>query len=342
MAAVAVAAIGCDRKPRLLPAGSDSTGVVDSAMVRLRNVQQMWESGGASEQAAAHTAAALWESIEGLPPAEWKDRADLMLDSLGIGSESAASDCALLVNFFTRSDPSGGSWPYLFACGRKPQAVEGRNLRLWSLVTRGLGGDPAASASAGAAALFGRRAGPGQQPVLMVWVSKKDGSWDLSQTLGPDSLGGIGTADFETVADTTVELMTRAYRTPPFFDECATCPHLYKMHRFRWGPRDFTQSAPDSLVPSPYATFVQFIQALVSNDRTRAYRLAGNDGLVDQAVDREWGKPRGSWRVAPAATETPQQIVFFRGDREAYRVHFSKWGEDWVITSFEETARNIE
>jgi hypothetical protein len=46
--------------------------------------------------------------------------------------------------------------------------------------------------------------------------------------------------------------------------------------------------------------------------------------------------------VAPGAGETPSQMVFFRGDQEAYRVFFTRRGDQWVITGFEETTRSLE
>lgn len=343
---IAVAAAGCDRKPRLVPAGADSTGAADSSTVRLRGVQTMWE-GAASSEAAEQTARVVWERIAASPPTEWKERGDLLLDSLNIGYESAAGDCGLLVNFFSRSDPGAGSWPYLFTCASPRlayQGVEGRNLRLTSMATRGIATEGRMVEGApGVAALFARRAGAGQQPVLMTWkANEKTRRWELSQTLGPDSLGGTGTADFETPADTTIELQARTYRTPSSFEECATCPHFYKIHRFRWGARDFVRAAPDSLVPSPYATFVMFIQALNTDDRDRAMRCVADGRVFDQARELDWGRPRGIWRVAPAANETPQHVVFFRGDQEAYRVSFVQDRGDWLISAFETTTRTLE
>jgi hypothetical protein len=336
---------GCNRRTQLVPADADSTGVVDSSAVLLRDVQSSWEA-EASSEAAELTARAVSARIAGLPPAEWEERADLLLDSLAVGYESAAGDCGLLINLFSRSDPSAGSWPWLFTCDRltpRAQPVEGKNLKLTNLVTRGLAPGVATNRPPGVAALFGRRAGAGHQPVLMVWsADPRDGSWDLAQTLGPDSLGGTGTGDFEAPADTVIELVTRTYRNPASFAECATCPHLYKIHRYRWGAKSFERMGPDSLVPSPYASFVAFVQSLAANDFERARRFASEDNVVDQARHLDWGGRRGAWRVAPGAGETPSQMVFFRGDQEAYRVFFTRRGDQWLITGFEETTRSLE
>ena len=338
---------GCQRKTQFFQ-GSDSSGVaVDSGSVQLRELQIQWEAGG-GEDAARLGAQALLERVRGLAPGEWKSSADALLDSLGIGFESADGPCGLAVNFFARSDPGAGSWPWLFTCGEhgpSAQSIEGKNLRLLALTTRALvsSGPPPTSPAPGVAALFARRAGAGLQPVLMTWKRAKDGArWALDQTLGSDSLGGVGTGEFSARSDTLIELVTRTYRTPAFFAECATCPHLFKLHRFRWGAEDYARAAPDSTIPSPYATFVAFIQALVTNDVAAAEALTTDRELVERARELDWGRPKGAWRVAPAANESPNPIVFFRGDAEAYRVHFDQLGDHWRISTFEDAPRTVE
>jgi hypothetical protein len=286
--------------------------------------------------------------LDGRPATEWKKTADNFLDSLGVGTESASSDCVLLLNFFARSDPSSGSWPYLYWCDDKDaagyQAVAGKSLRLFSVASRGFKSAKSAGPPRprGAATLFGRRAGSGQQPMLMVWELPAPGkSWKLAQTLGPDSLGGTGTGEFESLSDTTVDLLVRTYRTPGYFEECATCPHVYELHRFRWDDEGFHR-IEDTVVPSPYSTFVAFIRAVMANDEDRAKPLITKGSLWDDARKLDWGKPRGSWRIAPATDETPATMVFFRGQEEAYRVEFERSGGQWLIAGFEAVPRTVE
>ena len=81
------------------------------------------------------------ERLMARPPAEWKASADALLDSLEVGAETAAGNCALVINFFARADPVAGSWPYVFWCGTKaPQttAIEGKDLHLYQVEARGL------------------------------------------------------------------------------------------------------------------------------------------------------------------------------------------------------------
>jgi len=345
LVATLMIADACQRKPRFEPMRDSTGALVDSITVLEREVQDLWDS-GPSDDAAAASARILFERLRDLKASDWKHRADQFLDSLGVGSETAAAPCVLAVNFFARSDPASGSWPYLYWCGEEGaryQPVEGRDLRLLSLQSRGFQSDRSAGPAGlrGAAALFARRAGGGQQPLLMVWsVSSGAKKWDLVQTLGPDSLGGVGTGEFERPGD-AVELVARTYRTPGYFEECATCPHVFELHRFRWGAEGFNR-VEDKLVPSPYSTFVAFIRAVMANDDDLAETFVSKRSLVGAARRFDWQKPRGIWRIAPATDETPQQMVFFRGQEEAYRVEFERNGEAWLIAGFEPVTRSVE
>jgi hypothetical protein len=333
----------CHRKPQFVPAEADSTsaGSVDSASVRLRQAQNRWEA-GPSPEAAATVVAALADRIQHQQPSDWKSAADALLDSLGVGAETASAECLLAVNLFSRSDPASGSWPYLLWCGSRgplAQAIEGKGLHLFQLVARG---DPRAKRTdCAAAALFGSRGAGGQQPLLMMWRLGIGDRWSLAQTLGPDSLGGVGTGEFRADSDTAIDLVTRTYRTPRYFEECATCPHLYRTRRFRWGAAGF-ERAEEVAVDSPYSTFVQFIQALMAGDRDQAARLVTNPSLVDQAHRLDWGTPKGVWRIAPAMDESPSRMTFFRGEREAYAVQFAQQGQSWLIAGFESAPRTVE
>ena len=47
------------------------------------------------------------------------------------------------------------------------------------------------------------------------------------------------------------------------------------------------------MASSPYAAFVQLIQALLANDRDAAERLVTERRLLDQARKAEWNKSKG-------------------------------------------------
>lgn len=336
---VAIAAGGCQRRGRFKPLPPDSTavGVADSLAAAADAAVKRWEA-GADEDAARLSATVVLGAIRPLPSGEWSGRVRTLLDSLSIGAEIAEAPSGLLVNFFARADPERGSWPYLFWSthkGPRQQAVEGRDLRLVEMATRG-----GAKPPAGVAALFARRGASGGQPIAFAWKSAAGGAFSLAQTLGSDSLGGAGSGEFVR-ADTTIELHTRTYRTARGFTECATCPHVYTLNRFRWGPVGFVRESGHQ-VPSPYSTFVRFVQALQANDREAGFAELTDGSLWDQARQFEWHQPRGLWRVAPSTDETAREMVFFRGEQEAYRAHFESRVGDWKISGFEATSRTVE
>jgi len=332
---------GCGRRPRIEGAPPDTAhvAIADSTTRLLRDAQAGWEGGGGD--AAAHaSAAALLADLRARPGDAWEDRARALLDSLAIGAEIASARGVLAVNFFSRADPDAGSWPYLYWSDGKQarlQPIEGAGLHLLAAVVRG-GGESAA----GVALVMGRRAGGGQQPLVMTWSHPRaTASWTLAQTLGPDSLGGIGTAEFQAVTDSSADLVARTYTGARGFDECAMCPHIYRTRRFHWGAAGFAR-VQDAEVASPYATFVKFVQALVAGDNDGAALRVVNGDLLDRARRLEWNRARGLWRVAPDTDESAQQMVFFRGKDEAYRVDFAARGADWVIAGFEPTTRSVE
>ena len=358
LACALVAALpGCQRKPQFVPASADSALTVprDSLAGQVRALQERWGAGGAGEDAARLTAEVLLRDLRAQvgadPGVSWERRARALLDSLDVGAEFAGAPCVLVVNFFSRSDPTAGSWPWVYWCGEGgadsgsvilAQSVEGQNLSLVAVASRGLAGAsamPSPAAPRGIAALFARRSGSGQQPMLMTW--RAGPRLELAQALGPDSLGGVGTGAFESHGDSGVVLATRTWQPTPRFDECATCPHVFRLRRFRWGADGFAR-VEDQLIASPYVAFVQLIQALTAGDRNAALRRVTGSALLEAARRADWATVRGSWRAAPGSEEDGDQMVFYRGPSEAWKVHFVRRGGDWLVDSFAPTTRVIE
>ena len=338
----------CQRRSNivLVPPDSTASGVVDSSVIALRDAQQMWESGD-PQAAAAATAKVLARDFIGHEPGEWRERASYLMDSLGVGGEFADAPCALMVNFFSRSNPEGGSWPYLYWCGTKGAAVqeiEGKNMHLQSIIARGVVATGVGADSVQrVAAAFVRRSAGGAQPLVMTWALPVKGAehWTVLQTLGADSLGGFGTANFEGVSGLSPELVVRSYRIAPGFVECATCPHAYSTSRFTWDAQGFTRTVTKA-VASPYATFASFIHALVSNNRIVAEEFVSDPTLVLTATRLEWHVKKGPWRTAPGDSESPSSMTFLRGPKDAYAVHFRSQGQGWVITGFEPSTALAE
>ena len=345
IAAVAIVSVlavltGCGTRQRYRPLPADSTAAVtaDSIAGIAKSALDRWDS-GSGEDAARLSASLVLADLRRVSPPEWADRERAFLDSLAIGAEVGSAPGALLVNFFSRSDPDHGSWPYLFWTtdkGPRMQGLEGRDLRFTDLASRpGPGAQPAT-----VAALFTRRSGGGGQPIAFVWKAGAGGTFTLAQTLGPDSLGGAGSGDFS-MRDTVLVLQTRTYRTIRGFNECATCPHVYATHVFEWTPAGFVRRG-DEEAPSPYSTFVRFVLALQANDRELGTAQVTDASLWDQARSFEWEKPKGSWRVAPSTDETAHEMTFLRGEKEAYKVSFEGRAGGWRISGIESTTANVE
>jgi len=329
----------CDRKPRLVPPSADSTAAgQDSVTVLAREATRQWDAGHA-EQAAAVTARVVRARLETETSDAWGDRARALLDSLIFGAEVQGDGRTAVVNLFSRAETDGGSWPYFFwseGGAVRMQPLEGRGMRLVDMAVRGFEAGVAGDSSQ-VAVLWGRRGAAGQQPLLLTWRHARGGRFDLTQTLGPDSLGGTGTGQFDARS-----LVTRTFRTTSWFDECATCPHVYHERRFRWGPLGFVREM-DRVVPTPYSTFASFVAALVAGDRDAAQRYVADPSLVEFARRYEWHDPAlGRWRVAPGTEATAPEMVFFRGRSDAFRVTFQPRGAGWVVLGFEATTRSVE
>ena len=340
---------GCDRKPRFVPAGADSTAArpADSLAAYADEVREIWESPDRQDEAAPLTARLLLDDLRLHPGDPLARRIRTFIDSLALGAEVVGRGSRAVVNLFARSDPAGASWPYLFwreAEDVHHQGLEGRGMRLLDLLPSDESGEAAGEGNVvQLAVLFARAAGGGQQPLVFVWrkVSESAG-WRLVQSLGPDSLGGVGTAAFlASPSSDGVVLEARTHLPTPRFDECATCPHIYRTRRFVWGPSGLA-SLGEEVETSPYSAFVRFVQALALSDREMAERIVADPSLIEAALGYEWGLSRGLWRLSPGSQGRSEHLVFFRGTQEAYRVHFAPRGDDWVITGFEPTSRSIE
>lgn len=342
---------GCGRQPpRFIPPEADSAATVaaDSFATLVGDARDQWESAGGAS-AAAMTARLLLDDLRRHPDGLLAERSRTFLDSSGFSAEVAGSGSVALVNFFARSDPGGGAWPYLFwrhETTVRHQALEASGMRLLDVAARGLEGEtPGDDAGADApmvAAIFGRTGPRGQQPAVIVWRRPPGAAtWSLAQTLGRDSLGGVGVAEFTPRSDGAPGLEARTFRSTPGFDECATCPHVYRTMRFEWRPTGFRKTSEETAA-SPYYSFVQLIAALSVDDREMALRFLADQSLLETAVGYEWGQSKGIWRVAPGADEAADEITFFRGRREAYRVRFTKRGGHWVVTDLMSTQRSVE
>ena len=245
----------------------------------------------------------------------------------------------MVVNLFSRSDPHGQSWPYVFWCKGDTldhERIAGQGMRLMEVAGRDVKGS---TSSRGLAVLYGRHGPSGDRPVLMSWSGKGSG-WDLQQTLGPDSLGGTGTGHFED-RDGNIELVTNTYRILRGFQECSACPHVQSERRFRWDGKTF-RGVSDVIEETPYAAFVRFVRALKSADYVEAMNYVSDREVLERAISLGWSRSRQPWRAAPGTHDRATEMVFFHGQQDAYRVWFESFGRRWVVSSVDTTARTVE
>ena len=111
-----VALAGCSRQPpRFVPPNADSSLAVkpDSFAVLVGMALEQWESEGGSPAAQA-TARLLLDDLRRHADGPLADRARTFLDSCGFSAEVAGGADLVVINVFSRSDPTGGAWPNLF------------------------------------------------------------------------------------------------------------------------------------------------------------------------------------------------------------------------------------
>lgn len=332
----------CNRKPRLVPASADSTAAIpsDSSAMYVQMARDAWQSGDDSGQAADLTARLILDRMRGDKDQTLGTAAREFVDSLGMGAEVSGRDPAV-VNLFSRSDPTGGSWPFLF--WHDGDAVHYQSLDASGLHLTGVSVEQAEAGKAQRlAAVFMGNGAAGQQPFAFVWARPPSASsWRLAQSLGTDSLGRTGSARILEASPDGAVLETRTYTVERGFDECPSCPHVYRVHRFRWDTPGLV-TASSSAEHTPYATFVEFITTLTGGDRATAASLVGDPSLLGAADGYGWSAARGRWRLAPGMTATAPELLLFHGAQEAYKVRFSPRGDGWVISNVEVTSRSVE
>ena len=345
--AVVVALTGgaCDRRPRFVDRGADSTGIsADSFAIVVQQAREAWE-GADRPNAADLTARLVVEDLRTHAGASIAERARTFIDSLGFGAEVVGGSEIAAVNLFATSDPTSGSWPWLFWNTEdgniRRQRIEGSGMSLTDLASDP--GSPRAGGGNGparVALLFTRTVGAGPQPLAFVWQRGSGGQWSLTQSFGADSLGGSGTARFERTSDPRGVLVARTWKSAEGFTECATCPHIFITRRLEWTD-DGLHTTQLQTEPSAYAAFVAFLRAIERGDRDQAEMLVDEPSIVDAAMAYDWHLQRGQWRVAPGTAAGAVDMVFFRGNQEAYRVRFTSRG-GWRIAGFDPTSRSIE
>ena len=137
--------------------------------------------------------------------------------------------------------------------------------------------------------------------------------------------------------------VTEAALPNVLFDECANCPHLFSDLTFQYlgGGYVLDRNTPRK---TPYAAFVNFIDALMAYDEARAREFVADPVVID--IAREFGfdrhPRRGRWRIAPGSDGSALDQIYLRGEEGAFRVLMSVRGSNFVVTSLSPTEFLID
>jgi hypothetical protein len=196
------------------------------------------------------------------------------------------------------------------------------------------------------------RSRAGLQPTVWLFhlpmsAEDEDWSWDALPVLGstPLSDGGAAAVTFVGADGHAAPRIRVSEAVLPnyLFDECANCPHLQAELTFRYSGGQYLLSS-ESPRRTPYAAFVQFIEALLTHDEETAFSLASDGNVVELAEDYAFDRypRRGRWRIAPGSAATGLDQVYLRGEEGAYRILMSVRGSNFIVSSISPTEFIID
>jgi hypothetical protein len=164
---------------------------------------------------------------------------------------------------------------------------------------------------------------------------------------GPDLTGVRATAWTEIDGDGRPELLGW-WRVPPdtLFTECRACPARIGERRWVTRSRQGFALEEERVLPGPYATFTEFVRALVANDRAGASRLLARPEMLAAALKEGWGARRapGTWKLLGTEAERwPRWLsVEFAGagGPRRYVVRFKEERGRWRIDEWSRAAED--
>jgi hypothetical protein len=196
------------------------------------------------------------------------------------------------------------------------------------------------------------RSRAGLQPTVWLFrlpmsAEDDDWSWDTlpvmaSSPLSDGSAAAVTFVGADGHAAPRIRV-TEAVLPNYLFDECANCPHLQADLTFRYSGGQYLLSS-ESPRRTPYAAFVQFVEALLTHDDEAAYGLASDGIVVELAEDFAFDRypRRGRWRIAPGSDATGLDQVYLRGEEGAYRILMSVRGSNFIVSSISPTEFLID
>jgi hypothetical protein len=133
------------------------------------------------------------------------------------------------------------------------------------------------------------------------------------------------------------ELAAWSRGSDSLFNECAGCPGLVHEQVLIERENGFEQYER-RLLPSPYATFIQFIHSLRDNNRQGAANWVANPSRVAEAVRLGWGSRGARWTLEYAEEKPwPRWLAMqLRGTtgKQTYIVKFTWKDGRWLIASW--------
>jgi hypothetical protein len=170
----------------------------------------------------------------------------------------------------------------------------------------------------------------------------KNWLWDTLPVDGrtPLSDGGAASVTFVQPSPRSAPMIRVREAVLPnyLFDECANCPHLQADLAFRYRGGGFALSSENPR-RTPYAAFVQFIEALLAHDEETAFELVADGMVIDLAKDFAFDRypRRGRWRIAPGSDAKGLDQIYLRGEEGAFRILLSVRGSNFIVSSISPT-----
>ena len=73
-----------------------------------------------------------------------------------------------------------------------------------------------------------------------------------------------------------------------------------------------------------------------------ALRCVTRPALLTQAREAGWAAARAPWRIAPGQGQREDEIIFYRGPREAWKVGFDRGPDGWQVDAIAPAPRVID
>ncbi len=191
------------------------------------------------------------------------------------------------------------------------------------------------------------RARDGRMGMHLLRMTSDGGFWRPFQWPGhgPDLDGAYEAVWVDLDRDLRPELKTWSRATPdPLFAECPGCPPRLIERTYADRRRAGFELIENRVMATPYATFTDFVRALVNQDRSAAARCVAKPQLVDEARKLGWGSRRAdsTWALERFEQERWPRWLGLKFSSSSgpkrYVVRFTEEDGRWLIESWTQAA----